>query len=430
MANVSEKFGLRPYRKLDGTPLVGAQNRYTIASGLAGAIFQGEMVEPLTSGNIQRHGPNTSDAVLGVFNGCFYTDPTTKKPTFSNYYPGGIAASDITAFVIDDPDAVFLIDADAAFTRADLYKNYSVTNTTGVTQTGISKQQLDVSVSGTALPTINTNLITSAVGSVLTGTTVTGNTLTSAVGSVSLQLSPVAAVSGTTVTSTKNFVASGGLYMNIKMNQAISEIKYLKDIFISASATILSIMIGVPAGRALGMYKFKGKEYVELLILAPTIVPGIAVVLGIHSVFISIGLTNTIPGVILVHLIPTLPYMTLVMSGIFSNFDPDFESQARSLGASPLKTFYYITLPSILPGIIVGGLFAFLVSWSQYILTLMIGGGRVITLPLLLFSFATSGRNDITGAIGMIYILPGIIILILTARHLSGQSAVGGFGRI
>ena len=150
MANVSEKFGLRPYRKLDGTPLVGAQNRYTIASGLAGAIFQGEMVEPLTSGNIQRHGPNTSDAVVGVFNGCFYTDPTTKKPTFSNFYPGGIAASDITAFVIDDPDAVFLVDADEAFTRADLFKNYSVTNTTGVTTTGISKQQLDVSASGTA----------------------------------------------------------------------------------------------------------------------------------------------------------------------------------------------------------------------------------------------------------------------------------------
>ena len=150
MANVSEKFGLRPYRKLDGTPLVGAQNRYTIASGLAGAIFQGEMVEPLTSGNIQRHGPNTSDAVVGVFNGCFYTDPTTKKPTFSNFYPGGIAASDITAFVIDDPDAVFLVDADEAFTRADLFKNYSVTNTTGVTTTGISKQQLDVSNSGTA----------------------------------------------------------------------------------------------------------------------------------------------------------------------------------------------------------------------------------------------------------------------------------------
>ena len=148
MANVSEKCGLRPYRKLDGTPLVGAQNRYTIASGYATAIYQGDLVEPLTSGNIQKHGANTSDAVVGVFNGVFYTDPTTQKPTFKNFYPGGIAASDITAFVIDDPDAVFLIDADEAFTRADLYKNYSVTNTTGVTATGISKAQLDVSVSG------------------------------------------------------------------------------------------------------------------------------------------------------------------------------------------------------------------------------------------------------------------------------------------
>ena len=150
MANVSEKFGLRPYRKLDGTPLVGAQNRYTIASGYATAIYQGDLVEPLTSGNIQKHGANTSDAVVGVFNGVFYTDPTTQKPTFKNFYPGGIAADDITAFVIDDPDAVFLVDADEAFTRADLFKNYSVTNTTGVTATGISKAQLDVSVSGTA----------------------------------------------------------------------------------------------------------------------------------------------------------------------------------------------------------------------------------------------------------------------------------------
>lgn len=202
-------------------------------------------------------------------------------------------------------------------------------------------------------------------------------------------------------------------------------------IWISLAATGLSVLIGVPAGRALGMYKFKGKELVELMILAPVIVPGIAVVLGIHSIFIFWGLNNTITGVVLVHLIPTLPYMTLVMSGIFANYDPAYEDQARSLGASPLKTFWYITLPAIMPGIIVGGLFAFLVSWSQYILTLLIGGGRIITLPLLLFNFATSGRNDITGAIGMIYILPGIIILLLTAKHLSGRSgAVGGFGQI
>ena len=152
MSNQLEKFGLRPYRKLDGTPLAGAQNRYTIAAGYATAIFQGDLVQPTTAGNIERHTGNTSDAVVGVFNGVFYNDPTTQKPTYGNYYPGSITPTqgDITAFVVDDPDAVFLMDADEAFTRADLFKNYSVTTATGVTQTGISSVQLDVSASGTA----------------------------------------------------------------------------------------------------------------------------------------------------------------------------------------------------------------------------------------------------------------------------------------
>ena len=152
MSNQLEKFGLRPYRKLDGTPLAGAQNRYTIAAGYATAIFQGDLVQPTTAGNIERHTGNTSDAVVGVFNGVFYNDPTTQKPTYKNYYPGSITPTqgDITAFVVDDPDAVFLMDADAAFTRADLFKNYSVTTATGVTQTGISSVQLDVSQSGVA----------------------------------------------------------------------------------------------------------------------------------------------------------------------------------------------------------------------------------------------------------------------------------------
>ena len=204
-----------------------------------------------------------------------------------------------------------------------------------------------------------------------------------------------------------------------------------ETILISAGATLLSVLVGVPAGRALGQYNFRGKILVELLILAPVIVPGIAVVLGIHVVFIRLGLANTLMGVMLVHLIPTMPYMVLVMSGVFANYDASYEEQARTLGAGPLRTWWHVTLPAILPGVIVGGLFAFLVSWSQYILTLLIGGGRVQTLPLLLFNFATAGRSDITGAISMIYILPGIIILLLSARYLTGSnSAVGGFGQV
>ena len=149
MPNVVEQYGLKPSRQLNGSPFINAQNRYRIAANNSTAIFQGDLVKPLDSGNISRAIAGDADQVVGVFNGCFYTDPTTQKPTFKNYYPGSINASDIIAMVIDGPDTVFEIKADATFVVADLFKNYNVTNVTGATQTGISKVTLDVSESGT-----------------------------------------------------------------------------------------------------------------------------------------------------------------------------------------------------------------------------------------------------------------------------------------
>ena len=148
MANVLERFGLRPSRQLNGSPFINAQNRYRIASGNSTSIFQGDLVTPLASGQITRYVANTSNSVVGVFNGCFYTDPTTQKPTFSNFYPSSTNASDIVALVIDGPETVFEINADDVFAVADIFKNYSINNVTGSTQTGISLVQLDVSLSG------------------------------------------------------------------------------------------------------------------------------------------------------------------------------------------------------------------------------------------------------------------------------------------
>ncbi len=150
MANTLERFGLRPSRQLNGSPFINAQNRYRIASGNSTSIYQGDLVTPLTSGTVTRYVANTSNVVVGVFNGCFYTDPTTQKPTWSNYYPSSTNASDIVAFVIDGPDTVFEINADDTFAVADLFRNYSVNNASGNTKTGISYVQLDVAESGTA----------------------------------------------------------------------------------------------------------------------------------------------------------------------------------------------------------------------------------------------------------------------------------------
>jgi putative spermidine/putrescine transport system permease protein len=192
---------------------------------------------------------------------------------------------------------------------------------------------------------------------------------------------------------------------------------------VAGLTTFFAVLIGVPAGRALGLYRFRGRGVIELILLAPIVVPGLAVVLGLHGVFIGLGLTNRMTGVVLAHLIPVLPYVIIVMAGIFANFDRRLEDQARSLGARPSQVMWHVTGPAIAPGLAVGALFAFLVSWGQYILTLVIGGGRVETLPLLLFSFASAGRNDIAGAIAMIYVLPGVLIMVLLARRITGRGA-------
>ena len=143
MANDTGNFGLRPARQLDGTPYNGAQNRYRILKNYGTAIFQGDLVKTSLNGTIQRAGA-TDNPLVGVFNRVFYTDPTTQKPTFKNYYPGTISANDIMAQVIDGPDVVFEINADATFTVSHLFANYKTNATTGDTLSGQSRISLDV----------------------------------------------------------------------------------------------------------------------------------------------------------------------------------------------------------------------------------------------------------------------------------------------
>ena len=149
MANIDKAFGLRPIGNLSAT---GAQKQYgyQIADNQAGTIFQGDLVV-LTGGFISRFLPASHTAAVGVFNGCNYNDPTTGKPTFSNFYPGSvnITSGQISADVLDDPNQLFLVQCDAGFVAADVGKNADVIGTGGSTTTGISTMELNSSTLAT-----------------------------------------------------------------------------------------------------------------------------------------------------------------------------------------------------------------------------------------------------------------------------------------
>ncbi|MEM7031786.1 MAG: ABC transporter permease [Chloroflexota bacterium] len=203
------------------------------------------------------------------------------------------------------------------------------------------------------------------------------------------------------------------------------------SLIIALITSFFSILVGLPAARAIALYQFRGKAVIEWLIMIPIIVPGIVAVMGIHIMFIRYRLTDSILGVSLVHLIPCVPYMVLVMSSVFANYGTELEDTARSLGAGPLRVFWHVTLPGIFPGLLVATMFTFLISWGQYVATLLIGGGRIITLPMVLFPFISGSNQANAAAISLVFVAPAIIVLIFTSRQLGRESAVmGGFGRL
>ena len=151
MANQQGNFGFRPVLMMGSAYQGQGQQQMTIASNETNSIFMGDPVVLNANGSISR-GSTAGAELVGVFNGCFYTDPTSQKPTFSNHYPGGIVADDIVANVISDPDVVFEVKCDDANAgRAQVGSTANIaTYAAGSTKSGISGVSIDGSTFGTS----------------------------------------------------------------------------------------------------------------------------------------------------------------------------------------------------------------------------------------------------------------------------------------
>lgn len=195
--------------------------------------------------------------------------------------------------------------------------------------------------------------------------------------------------------------------------------------------TAVSLALGLPAARALGTRRFKGKGFVKFFMLSPILAPALPVAMGLSVILVRAGLAGSWAGVALAHLVPVLPYVVLTLAAAFRSYDDALEAQARTLGAGPLRVLLSVTLPLIAPALAAAGLFAFLMSFSQYIITLLVGGGRVVTLPLLLFSTIPGGDNAAVAALSIVFVAPSLIIMAAGARLLyGGPGEAGGLGRL
>jgi len=153
MANQDAPFGFRQVGGLGSRPTSEGTSKYTIAASFADSIFAGDIVEAgagtseggtaIAAGYVGNAAATSSSRNLGIFNGCFYTDPTTAKPTFKNYWPTGTAA-EAQAFVYDNPDDLFEVQAEGTLVQATVARAVDMAYTTGATINGRSKEEISV----------------------------------------------------------------------------------------------------------------------------------------------------------------------------------------------------------------------------------------------------------------------------------------------
>lgn len=185
---------------------------------------------------------------------------------------------------------------------------------------------------------------------------------------------------------------------------------FFSSIAISLVVAILSIIIGAMSARAISLYSFRGKNIMSFLTMMPFFVPATVFAMGIHSWFLRIGIGSSVTGVIIAHLIYSLPYAVYLLQEATAAIGLKYEEQARVLGATPMQAFTKTTLPNLTPALLSAFSMSYIVSFSQYFLTLLLGGGRVKTFTIIMVPFLSSGERNFAGVYSVIFL--GITLII------------------
>jgi putative spermidine/putrescine transport system permease protein len=187
----------------------------------------------------------------------------------------------------------------------------------------------------------------------------------------------------------------------------------MKNSFIIAFATtFLATGLGTLAALGLTMTDFPFKGVITGIMIMPMVVPIVISAVGIYFFYAWIGLTSTYIGMILAHTALATPFVVITVTATLQGFNRNQIRAGSSLGASPAKVFFKITLPQILPGVISGALFAFVTSFDEVIVALFIAGSEQYTLPRQMFAGIREKYNPTIAAVATMMIVVSVLLLV------------------
>lgn len=181
-------------------------------------------------------------------------------------------------------------------------------------------------------------------------------------------------------------------------------------------STLLSIVLAVPAALVLVRHKVPFGDALQAFLLSPLSLPTIILAIGLLFFVGRIGLAGTFAGLVAGHTVITVPYVLRTVLGVYAGVNREVEEAATVLGAGPLQTFGLVTLPLIAPGLFAGGIFAFLLSFDEVAVALLLSNSNTTTLPVSILSYVVYNYDPAAAAVSAVQIAIIVVLLVVLER--------------
>jgi spermidine/putrescine transport system permease protein len=190
-----------------------------------------------------------------------------------------------------------------------------------------------------------------------------------------------------------------------------------RSVAIAIATTAISTALGTAAALALYRYDFPGKRILQALLFPPIAIPWLIIGTAMLIFFFWVGIGRGTPAVVLGHVALALPYVIVAVSARLQTFDKQLEEAARSLGASHWEVTRHVTLPWIASGVVAGALFAFAVSFDQFVVSYFLAQPGDATLPVVIYTAIRKGFTPEINAISTIIILISMTVMLAASRY-------------
>ncbi len=199
------------------------------------------------------------------------------------------------------------------------------------------------------------------------------------------------------------------LFGNYAMGQALKN-----SLIVTTTSTAIATVIGTMVAVAMERYGFRAKTAVDGVLFLPIIIPDIAMAIMLLAFFVLVGMQLGLSTIIIAHVAFNISFVAVIVRARMASIDPQLAEAARDLYANEWKEFWKVTFPQLIPGIIGGAIFAFVLSFDDYVITFFTSGPGSTTLPIRIYGMVRRGITPETNAVSSLMLLASFILVPLT----------------